>query len=87
MALIPPYRSHLTLDPRRGLRYSGVFSPHSKLRSRVATKLPVYAVADAEVIYSEHGHTGWVYGIDTPNSILLKLNQSFKFEGRTVTHV
>ena len=28
VALIPPYRSHL-------LRYSGVFSPHSKLRGRV----------------------------------------------------
>lgn len=52
-----------------------------------ATRLPVYAVADAEVEYSEPGHTPWVDGIDTPNSIRLRLHKPFKFKGRTVTHV
>ncbi len=50
VALIPPYRSHLTLDPRRGLRYSGAFSPHSKLRSRVIPQpaVGIEAVAEAK---------------------------------------
>ena len=43
VALIPPYRSNL-------LRYSGVFSPHSKLRSRVIPQpaINVVAVTDAK---------------------------------------
>lgn len=40
VALIPPYRSHL-------LRYSGAFSPHSKLRGRVIPQSAVEAVASA----------------------------------------
>lgn len=40
VALIPPYRSHL-------LRYSGVFSPHSKLRSRVIPQ-PAIEVVEVE---------------------------------------
>ncbi len=41
VALIPPFRSHL-------LRYSGVFSPHSKLRSRVIPQ-PVVEVVEGAV--------------------------------------
>ena len=48
VALIPPYRSHLTLDPLRGLRYSGLFSPHSKLRSRVIPQPAIEVVANAD---------------------------------------
>ncbi len=41
VALIPPYRSHL-------LRYSGVFSPHSKLRSRVIPQAVIEVVASTD---------------------------------------
>ncbi len=43
---------------------------------------PAYAVASGTIIYSERGHTPWgttkLVGIDTPNSVLLKLDEPLK---------
>ena len=49
---------------------------------------PAYAVAAGTLVYSEHGHTSWTSGNDTPNSVLMKLDQPIKLKtGHSVTHI
>ncbi len=49
--------------------------------------LPVYAIADGELEYSEHGHTLWTGRGDTAYSIRLRLDAPIAFGAHKVTHV
>ncbi len=48
-------------------------------------RLPVYAVADGTLDYSEPGHTRWPG--DDDKAVRLELDEPIPFEGRLVTHV
>ncbi len=43
-----------------------------------------YAVADGRIIYSEPGHTTWSTPPDTPNSVLIELDEPFEYGGHQV---
>ncbi len=47
---------------------------------------PVYAIAAGTLDYSEHGHTLWKYGHDTPNSVRIQFDEPIPWKGHLVTH-
>lgn len=49
--------------------------------------LPVHAIADGVLEYSEWGHTRWVGRGDTPYSIRLRLDHPIAHGNRRITHV
>jgi hypothetical protein len=49
--------------------------------------LPVHAVADGVLEYSEWGHTLWTQKGDTPFSIRLRLDVPIAFGAHRITHV
>lgn len=52
-----------------------------------ARYLPVYAMADGTLDYSEWGHTLWKGKGDTPFSVRIHLDSPIAWKGRRVTHV
>lgn len=52
-----------------------------------ARYLPVYAMADGTLEYSEWGHTLWKGKGDTPFSVRIRLDSPIAWKGRKVTHV
>lgn len=52
-----------------------------------ARYLPVYAMADGTLDYSEWGHTLWKGKGDTPFSVRIRLDAPIPWRGRKVTHV
>ncbi len=48
---------------------------------------PVFALAAGTLDYSEQGHTRWVRGRDTPNSVRFALDTPIAFQKHTITHV
>jgi hypothetical protein len=47
----------------------------------------VFAIAAGTLDYAERGHTRWVHGRDTPNSVRLALDAPMAFRKRRITHV
>lgn len=48
---------------------------------------PVVAAGSGTIVYSERGHTPWVNGRDTPNSILIELDQPFVHKGVSYPYI
>lgn len=46
-----------------------------------------YAAANGKIVYSEYGHTKWRTPPDTPNSILIELDEPFVFEGKLCKYI
>ena len=46
-----------------------------------------YAAANGKILYSEYGHTKWRTPPDTPNSILIELDEPFVFEGKLCKYI
>lgn len=63
---------------------NGGYDADSGLDILVPTGTPCLAVADGRIIYSERGHTSWVNPPDTPNSVLLQLDEPFAYKGHRV---
>ncbi len=63
----------------------GGYDSDSGLDILVPVGTQVLCAADGEIIYAEHGHTPWGtscnVGIDTPNSVLVKLKAPLTLDG------
>ena len=79
------------ISPIKGLQSKQGWDGHYPADSGADINVPVgtevYAIADGQIIYSERGHTPWGTsinaGIDTPYSVLVKLDAPFIYRGRT----
>lgn len=67
--------------------WNGYYAADSGADIIVPIGTEIRAIADGRIIYSERGHTVWGTtvnaGIDTPYSILVKLNEPYTYNGRT----
>jgi murein DD-endopeptidase MepM/ murein hydrolase activator NlpD len=50
-------------------------------------ELPVHAIADGAIVYSEPGHTRWTGPRDDDNAVLIELDRPLSFGDRRITHV
>ena len=76
----------LTINPATGKTPVGPYASDTGCDLHVPRGTDVRAVADGTIVYSEPGHTPWVacpeHPYDTANSILLRLNEPFRYAGK-----
>ncbi|HSQ66803.1 MAG TPA: hypothetical protein VLM85_26470 [Polyangiaceae bacterium] len=83
--LSPPLRNRALRSPMPGGYLGGWYGDTGvDIAGRF---LPVYAIADGVLEYSEHGHTLWKGKGDTASSIRLRLDAPLPVGGHRVTHV
>ena len=83
--LSPPLRNEALRSPMPGGWIGGWYGDTGlDISGRF---LPVYAIADGVLEYSEHGHTLWTGPGDTAYSIRLRLDAPIPFGAHRVTHV
>jgi murein DD-endopeptidase MepM/ murein hydrolase activator NlpD len=68
--------------PGATAKNSGAYPADTGLDIIVPVGSPVVAAGSGKIVYSEHGHTPWVNPPDTPNSILIRLDTPFVYQGR-----
>jgi murein DD-endopeptidase MepM/ murein hydrolase activator NlpD len=83
--LSPPLRNAALRSPMPGGYVGGWYGDTGV--DIAGRYLPVYALADGVLEYSEHGHTLWTGKGDTANSIRIRLDAPIPFHGHRVTHV
>ena len=83
--LSPPLRNRSLRSPMPGGYIGGWYGDTGvDIAGRF---LPVYAIADGVLEYSEHGHTLWTGKGDTAHSIRLRLDAPIPVGAHRVTHV
>lgn len=83
--LSPPLRNPALRSPMPGGYLGGWYGDTGV--DIAGRYLPVYAIADGVLEYSEHGHTLWTGKGDTANSIRLRLDSPIPVGAHRVTHV
>lgn len=81
----PPLRNGRLMSPLPGGVLAG-YAGDTGL-DIAGNRVAVHAIAAGTLDYSERGHTRWVGGSDTPNSVRLALDVPVAFGKRRVTHV
>ncbi|MEM9695174.1 MAG: M23 family metallopeptidase [Myxococcota bacterium] len=89
-----PCRALSSPHPRSGRLPSGLYNPmpsgilggyeQDTGLDIAGFEMPVYALADATVVYAEAGHTRWPHG--SPYTVLLELTEPLNHGDRTITH-
>ena len=64
----------------------GGYSGDSGLDILAPEGAPVVAALSGKIVYSERGHTKWNKGKDTPNSVLMELDEPFEYAGKMIRY-
>ena len=98
VAFADPYGSNTTNPPSTGKLPTGWVMPiafgqetgydgDTGLDIAAPKGTTCYAAASVTIVYSEPGHTPWNKYPDTANSVLIRLDNSFNFEGLMINYI